>query len=362
MNEIISETKLAGKYRRRGTSVASASSVVNLTDQGPRITDQKFETQFGTSDDLLIDHCSLDIERRACQGMTLDPVTGLYYARNRNYDPSLGSVLRQEPKSRLSAGAAHREINQDPAGYINGANTYQFVMSNPVGNVDPNGLSGAGAALGQYLYWQSATDQLVNQFQHYQGQPLGLLKGIAAASELGALKAENQFHNLKHESPLQSLANLRDRLEKAAKIGKHAPYAKPLADVLERLGVFISVVKAERGLASTTGPGQLKGLGNALLALGALMGLGIGPWVSSAGQYLANAANAVNYIDRLGGGQNFNAWVNPSYNAGILNDDPDVPFSPQWAKTVLSENGQGLPSFSQAYQNFENNGQGYYYH
>jgi RHS repeat-associated protein len=57
------------------------------------------------------------------QGMTLDPVTGLYYARNRNYSPTLG-----------------RWINQDPAGYINGANTYQFVMSNPVGKTDPEGL------------------------------------------------------------------------------------------------------------------------------------------------------------------------------------------------------------------------------
>jgi RHS repeat-associated protein len=57
------------------------------------------------------------------QGMALDPVTGLYYARNRNYSPSLG-----------------RWINQDPAGYINGANRYQFVMGNPVGNVDPLGL------------------------------------------------------------------------------------------------------------------------------------------------------------------------------------------------------------------------------
>jgi len=95
-----------------------------------------------------------------------------HYARNRNYSPSLESVLRQEPKSRLSTGVAHREINQDPAGYpgaaahcrgvgtgfrgadeerkciehrslplnINGANMYQFVMSNPVGNVDPWGL------------------------------------------------------------------------------------------------------------------------------------------------------------------------------------------------------------------------------
>jgi RHS repeat-associated protein len=58
------------------------------------------------------------------QGMTLDSVTGLYYARNRNYDPTLG-----------------RWINQDPAGYINGANTYQFVMGNPVGYVDPMGLA-----------------------------------------------------------------------------------------------------------------------------------------------------------------------------------------------------------------------------
>ena len=75
------------------------------------------------------------------QGMTLDSVTDLYYARNRNYDPSLGSVLRQEPKSRLSAGVAHREINQYPLQYINGANTYQFVVSNPVNAVDPWGLA-----------------------------------------------------------------------------------------------------------------------------------------------------------------------------------------------------------------------------
>ncbi len=65
------------------------------------------------------------------QGMTLDPMTGLYYARNRNYSPTLG-----------------RWINQDPAGYINGANTYQFVMSNPVNAVDPFGTNGWISALG----------------------------------------------------------------------------------------------------------------------------------------------------------------------------------------------------------------------
>ena len=57
------------------------------------------------------------------QGMTLDVVTGLYYERERDYSPSLG-----------------RWTEQDPAQYINGANTYQFVDSSPVGNVDAEGL------------------------------------------------------------------------------------------------------------------------------------------------------------------------------------------------------------------------------
>jgi RHS repeat-associated protein len=56
------------------------------------------------------------------QGMSLDPVTGLYYERNRNYSPSLGTWT-----------------SQDPLQYINGANTYQFVGSDPVGMVDPEG-------------------------------------------------------------------------------------------------------------------------------------------------------------------------------------------------------------------------------
>ncbi len=57
------------------------------------------------------------------QGMPLDPVTGLYYERARWYSPSLGTW-----------------ISQDPAGYINGADTYQFVGDGPVGRVDPWGL------------------------------------------------------------------------------------------------------------------------------------------------------------------------------------------------------------------------------
>ncbi len=58
------------------------------------------------------------------QGMTLDAVTGQYYDRARDYSPSLG-----------------RWMEQDPAQFINGANTYQFVNSSPVGNVDADGRS-----------------------------------------------------------------------------------------------------------------------------------------------------------------------------------------------------------------------------
>ena len=57
------------------------------------------------------------------QGMSYDAVTGLYYERARWYSPSLGTW-----------------ISQDPLSYVNGANTYQFVMGNPVGTTDALGL------------------------------------------------------------------------------------------------------------------------------------------------------------------------------------------------------------------------------
>ena len=56
------------------------------------------------------------------QGGRQDPLTQLYHFDHRDYSTSLGTWT-----------------SQDPLQYINGANTYQFVMSNPVGNVDPWG-------------------------------------------------------------------------------------------------------------------------------------------------------------------------------------------------------------------------------
>ncbi len=65
------------------------------------------------------------------QGGRQDPLTQLYHFDHRDYSPSLGTWT-----------------SQDPLQYINGVNTYQFVMSNPVGNVDPIGEAHAGSGGG----------------------------------------------------------------------------------------------------------------------------------------------------------------------------------------------------------------------
>jgi RHS repeat-associated protein len=57
------------------------------------------------------------------QGGRLDPNTALYHFGHRDYSPTLG-----------------RWLQQDPAGYVDGANLYQEVRSNPVNGTDPQGL------------------------------------------------------------------------------------------------------------------------------------------------------------------------------------------------------------------------------
>jgi RHS repeat-associated protein len=58
------------------------------------------------------------------QGLMLDSVTGTYDDRNREYDPTLGRFLQQ-----------------DPAGYINGLNRYQSDLSSPANKTDPAGTT-----------------------------------------------------------------------------------------------------------------------------------------------------------------------------------------------------------------------------
>ena len=95
--------------------------------------------------------------------MTLDFVTGLYYARNRNYSPSLGVW-----------------ISQDPLQYVNGANTYQMEMSGPVGAMDPGGQQVTFGPLLPPGYSPAITANLISQAYAYA------VNGASNVGELGA--------------------------------------------------------------------------------------------------------------------------------------------------------------------------------
>ena len=61
-------------------------------------------------------------------GYMFNDESGLYTVRYRTYSPTLG-----------------RWLERDPAGYVDGANTYAYLNSGPIGSVDPTGLFDAAA-------------------------------------------------------------------------------------------------------------------------------------------------------------------------------------------------------------------------
>ena len=110
--------------------------------------------------------------------MTLDPVTGLYYERNRNYSPSLGTWT-----------------SQDPLQYINGANTYQFVMGNPVNAVDPEGLAG---------FWGGVWSIVTAPFDWIPN----LISGISHANYAGNMAQVNSGSNANYYNQIMYGHNL----------------------------------------------------------------------------------------------------------------------------------------------------------
>src|SRR5690606_16249061 len=56
------------------------------------------------------------------QGGRFDAISELYYFRNRNYSPTLGRWMRQ-----------------DPLGYVDGMGLYEYVTSTPALRTDPVG-------------------------------------------------------------------------------------------------------------------------------------------------------------------------------------------------------------------------------
>jgi len=74
-----------------------------------------------------------------------DEYTGLYYARARWYDPSLG-----------------RFMSEDPAGFAGGVNPYTFADDDPINGRDPSGMFGGGSIMNAYnscgIYCEFAVD------------------------------------------------------------------------------------------------------------------------------------------------------------------------------------------------------------
>ena len=64
-----------------------------------------------------------------------DEYTGLYYARARWYDPSLG-----------------RFMSEDPAGFDGGVNPYTFADNDPINGVDPSGMNWSIFSFGKNLF------------------------------------------------------------------------------------------------------------------------------------------------------------------------------------------------------------------
>ncbi len=95
-------------------------------------------------------------------------------------------VHRRNADNRAPTNRNHRRavilgrwMEQDPAQYINGANTYQFVDASPVGNVDAEGLATSGGwvpetDIGGTTYWMNTqTGAISYSYPTGQMAPVG---------------------------------------------------------------------------------------------------------------------------------------------------------------------------------------------
>ncbi|MCP4543657.1 MAG: RHS repeat-associated core domain-containing protein, partial [Chloroflexi bacterium] len=92
-------------------------------------------------------------------GRPYDEETGLYYFRNRYFDPELG-----------------RFITADPLGYVDGPSTYQYARYSPFNYSDPEGLATVGqtaTSVGGYLFGIVESGVGVVWY----GSPLGMVAG-----------------------------------------------------------------------------------------------------------------------------------------------------------------------------------------
>jgi RHS repeat-associated protein len=151
--------------------------------------------------DLIADLTGLNL---GFQGQPYDPETGLYYFRNRYYDPELG-----------------RFITADPLGYVDGPSLYAFAGNDPVNGRDPLGLCFGVDDLScwaWYVAYLKALGQTAGELARALG---GAIHGTADFATLGSLSSLSaQFEilrtgegTLEERSRQAALAGIQARLD-----------------------------------------------------------------------------------------------------------------------------------------------------
>ena len=104
----------------------NTTAVVGLVGSTWQVTQRYIYTPYGMVTVLNADWTTaasqIPLTQYLHQGGRLDPITGLYLFRHRDYSPTLGNW-----------------IEQDPMGYVNGGSRYGYEAAVPVDGVDPAG-------------------------------------------------------------------------------------------------------------------------------------------------------------------------------------------------------------------------------
>jgi RHS repeat-associated protein len=108
--------------------------------------------------DLVADLTGLNL---GFQGQPYDPETGLYYFRNRYYDPELG-----------------RFLTADPLGYVDGPSLYAFAGNDPVNGRDPLGLQMGGPPMAYSAQQYVVSGQAAADVQNAGRQGASLVAGF----------------------------------------------------------------------------------------------------------------------------------------------------------------------------------------
>jgi RHS repeat-associated protein len=97
--------------------------VIGLTDGNGALAATYRYAPYGKIESSSESNYEVSLQPLRYMARELDPVTGLYYVRNRWYDPVLA-----------------RFISEDPIGLAGGLNTYEYVGGDPISRRDPTGL------------------------------------------------------------------------------------------------------------------------------------------------------------------------------------------------------------------------------